>query len=185
MEPERLDYPLNADSAVLELGGYIGVFSEAVTKKFDCHLYAFEPIRRFYEKLKRLESPKVHIFKYGIGGSDRRERISVRNDSSSVYLESTNGEYEEIEVRALKGVLDELKIGEVHLAQINQEGAELETLEHILAEGYADRFRDLAIQFHSFAPDAERRRDKIREGLSRTHTETFCVPYVWEGWRRR
>lgn len=183
MEPERLAYPLSPDSVVIEIGGYHGEFTEAISSKFGCRVFVFEPVRQFYDDLQRLRSDKVRIFNYGIGATDRRERISVRNDSSSLYRESTEGKYQEVEIRAMKGAMEESSIDRVDLLACNCEGGEFEILPHLIEEGLIGRFRDIMVQFHDFVPGSADRRQQIRQRLTETHHLTYDHPFIWENWR--
>lgn len=185
MEPERLEYPLTRDSVIVEIGGYLGEFAEAAIQKFNCNLVIFEPLPRFYGELRRLESDKVRVFNYGIGDRDRREKISVRNDSSSLYRESTDGQYEEVEIRELGRAMYEVDLDRIDLLSCNCEGGEYEILPYAISNGLIGTIKDAMIQFHSFVPDAGRKRDDIRKSLRRTHVETACTPFVWESWRRK
>ena len=40
----RLDYDLNEDSIVFDVGGYRGDFTSAIFNKYNCNVYVFEPV---------------------------------------------------------------------------------------------------------------------------------------------
>ena len=65
---KRLDYSLNSDSVVVDLGGYRGDFANNIYSKFNCNVYVFEPFKEFYDVIAgRFNSnEKIRAFNYGI-----------------------------------------------------------------------------------------------------------------------
>jgi FkbM family methyltransferase len=189
-EQRRYEYELGPTSVVLDVGAYEGTFTRTIHERYGCEVYAFEPIRRHYETVKALAGPSVEVFNFGIGASDRTERISVRGDSSSIFarahaeLDASARESEQIEIRGLAGVLEALDLRYVDLLKLNVEGCEYEILEQILRDGLAECFENIQVQFHELVPDAHVRREAIREGLARTHRLTYDEPCVWENHER-
>lgn len=47
----RINYPLNSNSIVFDVGGYEGTWSHKIHDKYKCNLYIFEPIKEFYCKI--------------------------------------------------------------------------------------------------------------------------------------
>jgi FkbM family methyltransferase len=198
-EHQRYVYELDPTSVVLDVGAYEGTFTREISRRYDCHVLAFEPIRRHYETVSALAGPKVQVFDFGIGATDRTERIAVNGDGSSIFTAdrspiaggastgeaSTNAETEQIEIRSLARVLETLELGYVDLLKLNVEGCEYEILEHLLSEGLAERFGNIQVQFHDVVPDAAARRDAIREQLAATHRVSYDEPFVWESHERR
>ena len=64
-------------------------------------------------------------------------------------------------------------------------GVEFPVLRRLLATDTVSRFVNLQIQFHSFVPNASDERERIREGLSKSHELTYDYPFLWENWRRK
>jgi len=60
----RLNYLLDEDSLVFDVGGYIGNFAADIFCKYNCNIYIFEPVTEFYEKIKARFSnnPRVKVF---------------------------------------------------------------------------------------------------------------------------
>ena len=46
-----INYPLNKDSVVIDVWGYIWILSDKIVKKYDCYVYIFEPIKKYYDIL--------------------------------------------------------------------------------------------------------------------------------------
>ena len=44
----RLNYNLNEDSVVVDLGGFKGDWSALISEKYSCNIHIFEPVREFY-----------------------------------------------------------------------------------------------------------------------------------------
>ena len=64
IEDIRLKHNLTSDSLVFEVGGWLGYFSQAVIKEFDCAVYIFEPVKSVYDNLveKYKNNQKVKVF---------------------------------------------------------------------------------------------------------------------------
>ncbi len=182
-EDQRYDYDLSAASVVLDAGAFEGTFSREISRQFGCRVFAFEPIRRYYEIACAQQAPAVRVFNFGLGAGDRTETISIRGDGSSILLDGE--ETEQVEIRGLERALDELGLRHIDLLKLNVEGCEYEILEHAVSTGLVERFENIQVQFHAFVPDAERRREAIRTELSRTHRPTLDHPFLWESHERR
>ena len=95
------NFPLNADSVVVLIGGYKGDVTEELSKRFDCHIYVFEPVYEFFKILESRFSKnnKIKCFNYGCGESNRFQRISIDGTATSIYKPKTNDKNENVEVR--------------------------------------------------------------------------------------
>ena len=69
--------------------------------------------------------------------------------------------------------------------KINIEGGEYPILLHMISEKKLSVVDNYQIQFHNFIDNANELRNKIIEGLSKTHTRTWCYTFVWENWKRK
>ena len=67
-ETLSLQYPLDRDSVVFDIGAYTGQFTDKILLKFKCNIYAFEPVKNFVDILKnKFEgNQKVNIFNFGL-----------------------------------------------------------------------------------------------------------------------
>lgn len=180
----RFDYELAPDSLVLDLGGYEGQWASDLYARQRCRIDVFEPVARFAaaigERFRR--NPDIRVFAHALGGSTRRETLSVRGASSSAYKRKSTAE--EVQFVDVAQWFDEQRIGEARLMKINIEGGEYELLERMLEVGLTARVADLQIQFHNFTPDAAERMAAIQRGLAATHRPTYQYRFVWENWRR-
>jgi FkbM family methyltransferase len=183
-----VDADLDADSVVLDVGAYVGNWSEKVSDRYGCTIHAYEPasaaVRRASKRLS--DRDKVHLHQYGLGASDQRARLAMAGPGSSVHTEtSPMGSYEDITIRDVSAVLAELGLEEIDLLKVNIEGGEFDLFDRLVETGWMPKVRQTMIQFHEFHPNAYWRRFVVRRALRRTHTEVWDYPWVWEFWARR
>lgn len=183
----RYDYPLNEESIVLDLGVYNGEFSKKIIDKYNCRVYGFEPVGDFFcRALKNLgHYSNFKLFNYGIGGSNRIENICLNGDSTSIYDPLNHITFqEEIEIRSIKDVMEELSFVSIDLIKINVEGMEYEILECLLECEYIRLFKAIQVQFHECVPNCYDRRSKIVERILETHEITYAFPFCWESFHK-
>lgn len=178
----RLNYPLDENSLVLDIGGYEGSWSKAIYGKYGCNINIYEPVKSFYEDIKNsfIDIGKVSVFNVGVSKESGDAVIYVPEegkDSSNIYTQ--NGTEERI---LLESIIDIIPEGGVDLLKINIEGCEYGLLECLIESNLHLKVKNIQVQFHDFIPDAKCRRDKIRESLILSHKETYCYPFIWENW---
>lgn len=179
----RLNYPLNKDSVVFDLGGYKGEFAADIYNKYQSTIYVFEPIQSFYNIIKQqfADNPKIKAFQYGLAGQDQTMQISLTDNSSSVYIKSKLTET--IQLKSIADFIKTNNIDHIDLIKINIEGGEYDVLEALIEHNMLPLFTDLQIQFHDFIiPNATERMKKIQAELSKTHQLTYQYEFVWENW---
>ena len=186
-ETRRLDYPLNSESIVFDLGGYKGDFAAEIVKNFNCRVYLFEPVAAYAQICReRFQSnPKVQTFAFGLGATDATFAITLEENASSIAkITGTNAPTETATVREFGAFCRDHQIDHIDLIKINIEGSEYDVLENLIATGFIRNIDHLQIQFHTFAPDAKARRERIRAALRQTHRESWNYYFVWESWHR-
>jgi len=183
----RLDYPLDRDSIVFDVGGYLGDFAAQIQQRYGCRVFVFEPVRKFFDHCVQrfIDLPQVRCFNYGLSAVAGRFAITQEADGSSLTKASQSGPHEWVEVRRFADVVEELGLARIDLLKLNIEGGEFDVLPHLIDSGLMQRVRFLQVQFHNFVPDAVNRRERIRERLRHTHDEMWNYPFVWESWRIR
>ena len=184
----RLDYPeLTSDSIVFDLGGYLGDFTAAITEKYKCKAYIFEPHPEYFSKcIERFSSDEnVMVLNYGLADKNGEFLLSNSLDGSS-FINPNHSQKDGIKcvIRAFSGVLNELDITNIDLMKINIEGGEFSLMEHIISCGKQAIVKQYQIQFHNFVENAVDRRILISRALSETHARTWCYTFVWENWRK-
>lgn len=179
----RLDYDLNQESLVFDLGGYQGDWTANIFARYGCHIHVFEPVTEYAEQIKQKFIPfeKVHVHPFGLGKNSRKVMLNVDQDSSSMYTQGEQSR-EATLVRAddfIKGS----GISSIDLMKINIEGGEYDLLEHFIEMNQISIIKNLQVQFHDFIPNAVERMFTIQKKLAETHCITYQFPFVWENWK--
>ena len=183
-ENHRVNYDLNENSLVIDLGGYLGEWTEKIHNKYSCNVYVFEPVFKYYNNIveKFKNNSKIKVFNLGLSGLNNEVIIKHDNASSSIFIE--NGVEEKIKLVKYYDFISDNKIEHIDLIKINIEGSEYELLEHIIENNLQVKIKNLQIQFHKTFNDSEEKREKIRKVLSLTHKLTYDYTFVWENWEK-
>jgi len=116
-EKLRLNYKLNEQSTVFDIGGYIGDFANLIYEKYKCNIYIFEPSPSFYKIcLKRFKNnKKIFCFNYGLSDSENEYLLSNEKEASSIAknIIDKNGEF--VKIRKFSEVFEELNINKIDL----------------------------------------------------------------------
>lgn len=183
-DTHRVNYNLNENSIVFDLGGYHGEWTQKIYQKYNCFVYVFEPITELYEaiveKFKSFE--KIKVFNFGLSDVDKKINITLSNDGSSFYI--SGGNQIECEVKSISKFIKENDLSNIDLIKINIEGDEYPVLKSLLDNNQIEIFKDIQVQFHEFIPNARLLRKELQDRISNTHKLTYNYEFVWENWRR-
>jgi FkbM family methyltransferase len=183
-ETLRLSYSLHESSLVMDVGSYEGDFTASISERYHCYVHAFEPVPVFYKKIKKRFKGKDKIFTHCMGLSNvtKKERISLIDNASSVFVKSSNSV--SIQLKNIAEFLEEHHIKKVDLLKLNVEGGEYDILEGLIEQNKITYFENIQVQFHDFViPNAKERMNKIQQALSETHFLTYQFEFVWENWQ--
>ena len=183
-EQIRYEYDLNKNSIVFDVGSHLGVFTKGIFDKYHCNIYAFEPIKIFFEEAKKkFDSNKIKLFNFGL--LNRNYETKMRNIGYSSGLFNDNRKGENI---VIKDILEIVKnIDSIDLIKINIEGGEYDLLKHILNNGDITIFKNIQIQYHIQVKDKRQninskgKKEEITNRLKQTHLLEWQFP-VWESW---
>ena len=180
----RLEYNLNEDSIVFDIGGYVGDFAEKISKKFGCKIYLFEPSQSFYKKcLERFKNNKnILCFNYGVGNLNGDFVLSNDNEASSTKRKISDKEGEKIKIKKISDIIEEQRVNNIDLMKINIEGGEYDLLSFLINENLISKINNIQVQFHSFVPNAVKKREEITNLLKNTHKNDWSYYFVWENW---
>jgi len=182
----NLNYDLNENSNVMDLGGYTGEWANQIINKYNPNVYIIEPVEEFYNGMinRFTLNDKVHLLNVGIGVENKTGTIYVDEDvTTTLFIE--NGEAINIEILTMDNILNKFGVGEIDLLQINIEGDEYPLLEHMLSTGTINKFKNIQVQFHLDVENCSVKRDNIREGfIANSFKNKFDYPFVWEGWTK-
>lgn len=182
-ETHRLNYELNENSVIFDIGGYKGEFARDICCKYNSTIFIFEPIPEFYQQIvsRFSHNSKVKVFNFGLGNNNYKTKISLEDNSSSINKSSSNSI--EIQIISFNDFINEHQISTIDLAKLNIEGSEYDLLESILEAGNITKIQNIQVQFHDFVPNALERMRLIQDMLSQTHELTYQYEFIWENWK--
>ncbi|MFA5776672.1 MAG: FkbM family methyltransferase [Patescibacteria group bacterium] len=182
------DHEISEKSVVVDIGGYTGVFSDAIVQKYNPYIYIFEPIKEYANLLEKKynDNNKVTVLKSGVWTKTMKKDIQKSGESSSLYIRGNqqDSKVEEIELMDISEILTKYGLSNIDLCSMNIEGAEYELLEAIIDRSIIDRIGTLQIQFHQNVLDHVSRREKIINSILATHKTQYSYPYVWECFKK-
>ena len=183
-QTHRINYPLNKNSLVFDVGGYKGDWSDIIFEKYNCYIKIFEPHPQHFEiLLQRFKSnQKIEVFNFGLGAATRNISLTDSSDGSSIVNKNSDATVE-IKVKGINDFLQANPVDKIDLIKINIEGAEYELLESMLDSGKITLFVNIQVQFHNFFPGAYKRMMAIKKRLKNTHYVTYAYRFVWENWK--
>jgi len=179
----RLNYDLDENSVVFDLGGYKGEWSEQIYKRYMCRIFVFEPVPSFAAQVvERFRgNNNVSVYDFALGPKNAVLRLMLNDNATSSYSFS-GGDVVEAEVREFVAFLEQHGIRTIDLLKINIEGGEFELLDHLISTGCISRVRHLQVQFHNFVPAANERMDDLRRRLWETHVPAYSLDWIWDSW---
>ena len=67
-DKDSVMFPLNGDSVVFEVGGYVGRWALEIAERYDPQMHVFEPQKWAYEQCRTALSPypKTIVYPYGL-----------------------------------------------------------------------------------------------------------------------
>ena len=182
----RLNYKLNEESIVFDIGGYKGQWASDIYAMFRCRIYVFEPIKKYADFIRqRLNFPnKIVVETAGASIANRSQYLFIDNEKSSSNLTSEAEKMSKVKVKMIDlcEYITRARINSIDLMKINIEGDEYDLLEKLISTGTINKVKNLQVQFHRFIERSKERRNTIRTQLSRTHKETYNYPFIWESW---
>jgi FkbM family methyltransferase len=180
----NLQYPLNSDSIILDLGGFKGIWAQQIIDLYDPNMYIIEPISQFYlytvEKFSY--NNKVKLMNVGVANENKESIIYLNEDSSSF---NSSGVATNVKLMTLETIFQTWNLTQIDLIQINIEGDEYIFLEQLVTSDILNKLKYIQIQFHKGIDRCIERRDAIRDKLlSRGFKNRFNYDFVWEGWEK-
>lgn len=181
----RLEYELNENSIVFDLGGYHGDWASAIYNRYGCYVHIFEPVNEYALLIKEKfsKNSRIKIYEFGLSNKEQKCTIGMCNDGSSLF-KAGRGKVD-IELKSIDAFMRDHNILFVDLMKINIEGGEYDLLDRILESKLNDQIRNIQVQFHDFVPNAVERMKRIQTELSKTHYLTYQYEFVWENWTKK
>ena len=180
----RLQYELNEDSLVFDVGGYQGQWASDIFSIYQCSVFVFEPIAEFAEFIRRrfFRNTKIRVYEFGLSDKNQKAYITVNADGSSIYR-NVGVRQEKVSLVRADDFIVNHQFRKIDLMKINIEGGEYVLLQNLLESGIMNRIYNIQVQFHDFLPGAEQSMQRIQRRMEETHILTYQYPFVWENWK--
>jgi FkbM family methyltransferase len=180
----RVDYDLNEDSIVFDMGGYEGQWASDIYSRSNCQVIIFEPFPEFAAGIRKrfAKNNRIKVFEFGLGDKDEKIKLFSNNDGTSAFAQE--GTSVEIEIRKASPFIQSLGIPRIDLMKINIEGGEYSLIADLIKENTISRIDNLQVQFHDFVDGAKEKMTALQKDLARTHQLTYQYEFVWENWSR-
>jgi len=179
----RINYNLNEESLVLDIGGYTGYWTEKIYEKYKCKIHIYEPVNEYYKKIseKFKQINNIKVYNCGVSNINTQSFIIHNEASSSLFIDGNSKE--KIELKDINLIIGDLLVDQIDLIKINIEGSEYDLLESI-SDYNIYKVKNFQIQFHKIGDNFEEKRNSIRSRLSKTHKITYNYEFVWENWEK-
>ena len=186
----NLNYDLNGDSVIVDLGGYQGLWIDEILKKTSPNIpkiLLVEPVPLFYNQLvsKFTENEKIKVMNVGVSTNNKEttKTMYVSGDGSSTNFNTNVTSVIQIKTIPIEKILLENNINHIDLLQINIEGDEYDLLEYMIENDIINVCKNIQVQFHLGIENCVERRSEIQKSLSsRGFKNKFDYPFVWESW---
>jgi FkbM family methyltransferase len=186
-----LNYDLNDDSIVIDLGAYKGIWVDMILEKIypkKPKIILVEPVMEFYEFLKEKfkDQENIKVINVGVSTNESEsiKEIYLSQDGSSTNFKlgnSVNAKFVPI-----NQILQECNIDKVDLIQVNIEGDEYSLMEYMIHNKIMDKFKNIHVQFHYGIDHDVERHKKIRKNMELLDFKmNFDYPFVWESWGKK
>ena len=145
-----INYELNQDSVVIDLGGYHGKWADQIISKYNPNVVLVEPIPEFFNLLygKFRLNPKVSVLNYGVSTTNHKGELFISADATSKYIK--NARPVTVDFITIQELLNKIGQTNIDLIQINIEGEEYPLLEKMLEDKSILNFNNIQIQYHTF-----------------------------------
>lgn len=167
-----IDWPLNSDSTVVEVGGYKGRWALQIAERYHPRLFVFEPQIWAHEVCKVALGDTATVLHYALGDADGIGTMGSYETDGCSLVKPGEGMLFPVSVREIGAALRGLEITTIDLMLMNIEGYEYTLLPHMLSKGILPK--RLMVQFHTFI-------DQYGMALAHIHAalERYGYRIVW------
>lgn len=175
----RINYDLNPNSIVVDIGARYGEWCDIIKKKYGCNVYCFDVILDFCIVLNR----KNYVV-FNCAVIDKFGTINLGifdNEASILHDETDTNNIITIESIPASEIFKLINKNEIDLIKINVEGAEYSILNNLIDSGLISKVRSIQVQFH-LIENYEQQYNELSQKLKKTHKITWRFPFIWENW---
>ena len=181
-ETLALNWPIDSDALVWEVGGFEGRWAAQMIEKYHPHVHVFEPqIWLFHKLQERFENNlKVSVSPFGLWTHDCTMRL-WEHDTDGASVMRRDGRTSEL--CDFHDIMHSL-LKPVDVCLMNIEGAEYVLIPHMIGLGLMQHFRFFWCQFHpGIVAYGNEKFDLIYAGMEATHRviwNYFPTAVAWE-----
>jgi hypothetical protein len=180
----NLNWDLNCDSIVLDIGSYKGQWLQTICNKYNCYGIGCEPTQEaFLESFSKI-SDKISFINCGVTVEESSDiKMNVGTDDSSIVRKLQNSKEETVKMFNVNEFFKTiLKNPIINLVQINIEGYEYVLLPYMISMGLFNNIKAVQIQFHNISDQCDKKKEDICKSLKDLGFETkFDYRFVWYG----
>ena len=181
---KRIEYPLNENSMVVDVGGLTGDYAARIYCRYSCNIDVYEPHPELSKmaKMNFKTNPKVVIYPFGL--SNKEGEMILYGDwlNASLYKNDWGG-HSIVNIKKASDVFKKYK--HIDLLKLNVEGSEYDILPDLINNFDMKKINYINIQFHNTVKDYVEKRDDIQKGLSKTHKLDWNYDFIHESWSRK
>jgi len=172
----RINYNLNNESVVIDLGARHGNWSDLIKQKYNPKIYCFEVVPEFCNQLK---NKGYNTFCFAVSNKKEKIKLGVFESEASIFYTESDFECDSISASEIFNIIEN---NHIDLMKINVEGAEYKILNELIDNKNIDKVDNIQVQFHLFDNSENDEYKKLSEKLSKTHEISWRFPFVWENW---
>ena len=172
----RVNYKLNENSIVVDLGARHGHWSDIIRYKYNPKIYCFEVVKEFCEELLL---KNYNTFCLAVSDKYGKISLGVLDSEASIFYKNSSFE---VDCIPATNIFKLIKQENIDLIKINVEGAEYPILKNLIDSCYITKIKNLQIQFHLFDGIDNGEYNSLIKELSKTHKLSWRFPFVWENW---
>lgn len=147
---KSVEWDLNKDSVVVEVGAYKGRWAEIMSDLYRCKLYAFEPQRWAYE-ICRQRLDRFHnstVFNTALGDRDGYFEMGEYSTDGCSFVRVGQRDQGKGRMNEIEWMFNTLGIDRVDVMMINIEGYEYKLIPYMDRIGILKNVKNLVVQFH-------------------------------------
>jgi len=172
----RINYNLNNESVIVDLGARHGDWSDLIKQKYNPKIYCFEVVPEFCNQLKH---KGYNTFCSAVSNKKEKIKLGVFESEASIFYTESDFECDAISASEIFNLIEK---NHIDLMKINVEGAEYKILNELIDNKNIDKVDNIQVQFHLFDNSENDEYEKLSEKLSKTHEISWRFPFVWENW---
>lgn len=176
-DQRAIDWPLTAESVVVEVGGYIGRWALQIAERYAPRIYVFEPQPWAYGVCCEVLRDRAEVYNVALGTTDAFLSMGEWGTDGCSFVKTADGP--QVQMSEIGWVLrNELGLDRIDLMLINIEGYEYTLIPHMVNCGILPE--RLMVQMHSFAGDS----DALRAILAKHYRLRWDYGDVLTAWER-